>query len=458
MGDSAATAVSQREEARIGREMMRDLRQSGRVLEDLEIQRYVEQLGYRLLSATGLLAKEYHFFVVKDPSINAFAMPGGYIGVHSGLILASRSEDELAAVIAHETAHVSQRHIARSFEKANNMNLPMTAAVLAAIILGSQNSQMGQAALAASIAGQTQMQLDYTRAHEREADRVGITMLAGAGYDPEGMAAFFERLQEQSRYSNGLPEYLSTHPVNAARIADARNRAGALPHTPTPEGSGAYPMIKAKLEALSEPEPQALLKRARLALESGRHQDPAAARYLHALALLANERAREGRDALRTLLDEHPQRITLRLALARAERATESPAQAEAVLREGLEHYPGNLLLTLALSELLLDNEQPAEARALLRSQTGGRPAHPQVHTLLARAERDLGRMGAYHLALARYHEARGEFRTAINQLNLAREQSDLDFYQEAQVVAKLEQLTRAAGGGKQPKRGRKRE
>lgn len=441
IGDSSATALTPADEERFGREMMRSIRHSGRLLTDPEVEEYIQQLGYRLVSASEQPAAGFRFFVVSAPSINAFAMPGGYIGIHTGLITASRSESELAGVMAHEIAHVTQHHLARSFERAGQMNLPMTAAVIAAILLGASNPQMGEAALAATMAGSTQMQLDFTRSNEREADRVGIQMLAGAGFDPQGMPGFFERLQQEYRYaSTALPEFLSTHPVTLDRIADARNRAEQYPAAHAADSLN-YQLVQAKLRVLEARNLNVLARQYRDALTDSRGVDAAVERYAYALVLLRQRDYAQGRELLAALRRADPGRIAYLLALAELEAADNRAAVAEQIYREGLQLHPNNGLLTLALAAHLLRGDQHAQASALLREHTRNRTAVPRAYELLADAETRSGNKGIAHIALADYYHSLGETQTAIEQLNLARRSGGMDFYYQSLLEAKLAQF-----------------
>jgi predicted Zn-dependent protease len=187
LGDSSATSLTPEQEQQIGSEMVRRMRKSGYIISDPLITSYIEEVG-RSLAVHTQSEQDFTFFVVDAPGINAFALPGGYIGIHSGLLLASRTESELASVIAHEIAHVSQHHIARGIEQANRMNLPLSVAMIAAILLSGGDPNVANAAMAASLGGSQQAQINFTRAHEHEADRIGMQLLAHSEYDPQGMA------------------------------------------------------------------------------------------------------------------------------------------------------------------------------------------------------------------------------------------------------------------------------
>ena len=219
-GDASEQVLSPAEERALGEAFMREVRSRLTIVEDPQVEEYVQSLGYRLVAASDRRHLGFTFFVVEDESVNAFAAPDGFVGVNSGLILATRTESELASVLAHEVAHVTQRHIARAIADADRMNIPTLAAIAAAILVGAGNTDVGQAAAATVIGSTVQRRINFTRRNEMEADRVGIRMLAGAGFDPREMARFFEKLQNASRYSGALPN--SSPHIRSPRTASRR--------------------------------------------------------------------------------------------------------------------------------------------------------------------------------------------------------------------------------------------
>jgi predicted Zn-dependent protease len=227
-GDSSGSLISPTQELEFGEAFMRSVRAQATLVSDPDLNRYIRRLGDRLVGNSDAPGYPFTFFIVQDSAINAFAGPGGYIGVHTGLILAARNESELAGVMAHEIAHVTQRHLLRAYEAANQLSLPTAAATIAAILLGvATNSDAGIAAASAIQAGSIQYQLNFTRANEKEADRIGIQTLGRSGIDPFGMPSFFERLYQSTRLygAANIPEFLSTHPVTTDRIAESMQRA-----------------------------------------------------------------------------------------------------------------------------------------------------------------------------------------------------------------------------------------
>ncbi|MGH8671686.1 MAG: M48 family metallopeptidase, partial [Burkholderiales bacterium] len=249
LGDAAQSDFSPLQERRVGDEVMRSIRNSGALLDDPEIDQYLNGLGYRLLKDTPTGGQDFQFFVIRDRTLNAFALPGGYIGVHTGLIATARTESELASVLAHEIGHVTQRHLARMVAAQKQSTIPSLAAMAAAILAASYNPQLANAALTAVQAGAVQRQINFTREHEREADRIGLQILHSAKFDVHAMPEFFERLQRFNRfYDNNAPAYLRTHPLTTERIADIENRLLTLPYRQVTDSLD-FQLLRAKLHA-----------------------------------------------------------------------------------------------------------------------------------------------------------------------------------------------------------------
>jgi len=401
MGDSAGTLLSREEEQRIGAEFMRNVRYRLTLLEDPEITEYLQDLGGRLVSHSDGANQPFTFFIVQDPRINAFAAPGGYIGINSGLILHTRNESELAAVLAHEVAHVTQRHLARASETAGRMNLSLAAAVLAAMILGSQDPDLAQAAITAAMAGSTQKMINFTRLNEEEADRVGMQILADAGFDPGGMPAFFKQLLTVNRVNRDvIPEFLRTHPVTLSRIADSRNRAARYPSKPHRD-SARYPLVRAKIRVmLSENADDALL------YFKNRTDD--AGRYGYALALDRKGRYREA---------------------------------ALAIYKRNLHLYPLDTPLTMQYAFTLIQADRAKEAREVLHRYLGVKPPTPALYRLLAQAEQKAGFPVASRQAMAEYYFLEGFTLEAIRQLKQALESSAITPYERASIEARKKQF-----------------
>src|SRR3989344_3405476 len=212
LGDQSASVITPLQERKLGEDIMRQARRRLTFLDDAELNYYLQALGQRLVAGSDSPQQEFRFYIVKDPSINAFAVPGGFISVHTGLLLATQSEAEFASVMAHEIAHITQRHIPRMIADAQRTTLPAMASVLAAVLLGAGGSPGGDAAIALTTAAVAQRELNFSRSFEEEADRLGLNTLARAHFDPRAMPAFFEQLQNFNRHNeSSLPEFLRTH-------------------------------------------------------------------------------------------------------------------------------------------------------------------------------------------------------------------------------------------------------
>ncbi len=441
MGDTSGAIISPEQERQLGEAFMREIRRSLELVDDPEANEYLQALGYRLASNADY-REEFTFFLVEAPSINAFAAPGGFIGIHTGLILATESESELASVLAHEIAHVAQRHLPRAFEQASNLSLPTAAALIAALILGQNNSTITEAALATTLAGTQQSRINFTRGNEKEADRIGMQLLAASDFDPRGMPDFFERLQQAYRfYENSLPEFLSTHPVTLSRISDSRNRADQYP-APKHNTQSYYPYLRAKLRVLSGSSAQDSINYFKAAFNKGTQEEQSVARYGYALALLKGDKLVEARDQIVSLLNNDRERIPFLLAYANVEIAAKNYSAAIAALEDTLSLYPRHHPLTMLYGEALIKDGQQAKAKQVLQEQLRFKKTDPALYQLYARAAGETGFHAEAHHALAEYYYLIGETSTAIQQLQLARDSiKGEDFYLTARIDARLQDL-----------------
>jgi predicted Zn-dependent protease len=440
IGNSAQSVMSPAEEQKLGEAFLRQLRQQMEIIDDQQISNYINELGNQLVSASEEPEQNFRFIVVKQADINAFAVPGGLVGVHSGLILATRNESELASVLAHEIAHVTQHHIARTVESAQHLSLPAIAGLIAAVIAGAKNPQVGQAAVAAIMAGNVQMQINFTRTHEAEADRVGMQILANAHFDPRDMPNFFERLQAAYRYyEDGIPDFLRTHPVTTERIAEARDRAEKYsppPLTDTPF----YHLMKAKLLVLVSENQASLLKKLQDMLATGRYQDERATRYALALTLLANQQTKGVQSHIDWLMKHDGDRVLYHLLTAQLAWLQNHQPQALQIYEQTLQIYPHDQIVSLEYAEKLLQDKQSAtKAKTLLLNLAP--LANPHYYQLLAQAQQLTGATAEAHLALAENHYLLGQTQQAIEQLKLARQQKQLDFYLASRIEARYKEL-----------------
>jgi beta-barrel assembly-enhancing protease len=423
IGSSAGGILSPEEGKQIGEQMYYQLRGQNAVLDDPLIEEYIESLGYRLVAHSERPEQEFHFFVVRSPEINAFAAPGGYVGMNAGLIATAETESEVAAVLAHEVAHITQNHLVRAYENIRNVSIPIALAMIGALIAASGSG--GDAAQAAVVGGSALMQqtaINFTRNNEYEADRIGIHTLSRSGYEPTAMATFFGRMGRALRVNGeGPPEFLRTHPVTTTRISEAKNRAEAMSHDipvrddqidlgasrplvstlpairipdgatddatskpatdtgteptlarttvtakqPPPAGTDrsatAFLLFRERARVLGEDDPRPLLAYYRALLDVT--PNAAHLQYGLGLALIRARQVPEARQWFEKLVAADPQRSTYILALAEAERLDGRPRNAEKRLGTLLAQLPGNRAVTIAYANQLLDIGGREEAR-----------------------------------------------------------------------------------------------
>ncbi|WP_236687514.1 M48 family metalloprotease [Chromobacterium subtsugae] len=445
LGEISDASLSLSDESRIGRDALRAMREAGDVLDDAEISAYLNDIGGKLSSSVTLPGIHFTYFCVADTGINAFAMPGGYIGVNIGLILATQSEGELAAVMGHETAHVAQRHIAR-MQAANSATSPLLllgtiiAAALAAKA-GSGDGAMG--AVSAGMGLSISRQLAFSRDFEREADRVGMQFMSNAGYDVRYMATFFQRLEQAGRYSDTMAyAFLRTHPVTVERISEAQNRALDYPVRMRADSID-YLLVREKLRTLTMTPEEALFYY-NSTLQRGLYLNEGASWYGLARAKLLQHDRKGAEEALakaRAKLPDNPMLHGLEVEIARDGRDWSAAA---AAARDGLAAFPRNVALQLAQIDVALDSGDRAGAQKLLRQQLNDRSGDPALYRREAKlyADRDPLR---YHEALgnAFYYEQR--YSSALEQYQLASKAKGDDFYLRSMLEARLREVEKLA-------------
>lgn len=438
IGDSAGN-ITPAEEYRTGEAVIRNIRRAGGVLDDPLIQSYLNELGFRLV-APSESQQLFHFFLIKDNAINAFALPGGFIGINAGLILATKSESELAGVMAHEIAHITQRHHARRYEEGSN-SIPIIAALIAAVILGSQDNQIGQAALASAAAGSAQQQINFTRSNEKEADRIGINLLIKAEFNPHGMADFFDTMDKQARlYGNNIPEFLSSHPVNPARIADAKHRAKNYPNA-LAINSTSYHLLRSRLKVLATDNKIALLKDFSSKLKLGNYQNKEATRYGYALALQANKKYAKALQQTRILLKKSPEILSYQILKAQIETDAKKYSQAIKTFKKLLIFYPKNNIVNIYYAETLIKNNKIKLAHEILQSEVSSSTKNPKLYRLLAETQSKLNMPASSHQSLAEYYYLLGQTHDAIKQLEIGIKTPKIDFYIINRLEARLKEF-----------------
>ncbi len=439
-GDASSATLSPAQEREIGALLMREIRAYLPVMNDPEIEDYIQNLGYRLISSGAWGSTDFYFFVIADSAINAFAIPGGYIGINSGLIIGTESESELASVVAHEIAHVTQRHIARRIAASEKTQYATIAAVIAGLLIGMANSEAGQAAIAGASAAGVQSQINFTRANEQEADRVGMQMLAAAGYDPRAMPTFFEKLDLASRYYSKPPEFLSTHPVTTSRIADSRGRAEQYPYKQYAD-SESYQLTRAKLRVMTSNAPERLLRELDSELEENRKFGRHAVLYARALVLARLGKSDRAIDDLRQLVAARPEQVRFRVALADQELLSNDPRRGLMTYREAYSLFPDSKQLVRGYADALIRNGEARTALAILDDYARVQHNDATLYRLQAEAYGQVGKAMDSRMALAEHFYHIGELDAAIHQLTLAANEPGGDFYKRSRVDARIQEL-----------------
>lgn len=498
-GSSAGSVLGPAQQEEYGRMLLAQLRHYDMVLEDPLVDSWIRSLGGRLGASSDNPSQSYTFFMMKDRSINAFATLGGYVGTNAGLVLTAGNEDEVAAVLAHEVAHVTQNHVLRSVERAQRDSVPILLAMLGAIAVaqsagGNSSDDAAMAAMAGAQGLIAQRQIDYTRSNESEADRLGMRTLSRSGYDPEAMAGMFERMQAASRTNQGgdrerLPDYLRTHPVTVTRISEARERAEQLERdtvttvTTTPGGSrverrprdapqppgllgagnpllpggldlsagelalwsgtGQFGWARERLRVLSANTPQAAIREYEQ-LAASRPLDPGQ-RYGLAVARMRAGDGNGARRDLQLLLADDPDELWLVLAMAEAESRAGMSEAADARLAPLSTRMPDNRAVALTRAGLLAERgtaEAGRLAQAVLRPLNATAANDPIYQRTFARASELAGDPVRAGEAWAEADYLGGRAERALVQLHTLRKRDDLDYYARARIDARIAAIT----------------
>ncbi|MDR2213799.1 MAG: M48 family metalloprotease [Pseudomonadales bacterium] len=435
LGDSLSGTISTEQEYRFGREFLRSVRAQTPLLNDPLIAEYVASLSYRLASTSELTDHRLAFALIDSPVLNAFAAPGGIVGVNAGLFLYAQNEGQFASVLAHELAHLSQRHYARGIEEQRRSTIPNMAGLLASlVIMATVGGEAGQAALATSQALSIDNQLRFSRSNEEEADRVGIRNLYSAGFNPSDMAGMFEQMLRTRTLSQRVPEFISTHPLDENRIADSRNRARAYPTLDTLPNLEFFLMReRVRIHYASNLEGEISSRQRDLPQLTGVAAD--AARYGIALAQLQTGQVVQASESLDALLAKEPTRITYALLAADIAVASKNYPRAFQILESNLRINPGNHPLTMAYATALTKAGSYAEAAAVLDKHSAQYPDDVQLWYDLAEVQGLAGNIAKVHQARAEYFIAVGDFTRAREQINLA-----LNLERDQLSVARLRQ------------------
>lgn len=503
IGSSAGELLTPAKQSEYGGMMLRELRNYGYLLEDPLIDNWLTGMGRRLGADSDLPGQKFTFFMMGDRQINAFATLGGYVGVNAGLVLAAEREDEVAGVLSHEIAHVTQQHVLRGAERAQKDSVPILLGMLAAIVAaqaagGNSTGDATMAALASAQGLIAQRQIDYTRSNESEADRVGIRTLARAGYDVDAMGDFFERLQAATRSARGsgreaYPDYLQTHPVTLTRISEARQRAEQLRRdgvatvsstVTTPTGSvtervrqgpdyvggsrlganpllpgalrpaisttvqadgGQFPWAKERLRVFSANTPAAAVREYEQIRRGSAKGLTDAQRYGLALARLRNNQLAEATGELGELQAAHPGNLWIGLALAQADARAGRIAAANQRFDALLRAQPGNRAVAVTYAQALNEQggrEAGQRALAVLRPLLGGTSDDPVFQQAYARANELAGDDVRAGEAYAETAFLNGRPEQALIQLQNLKQRSDLDYYARSRIDARIATIT----------------
>jgi len=478
IGSSAGTVLGPADQKEYGEMMLSQLRNYDYILEDPLIDGWLRGLGDRLGAASDNPKQDFTFFMMKDRQVNAFATVGGYVGVNAGLVLVAESEDEVAAVLGHEIAHVTQSHVLRSVERAQRDSIPILLAMLGAVaVAASSNSDSGtngaMAALASAQGLAAQREINYTRGNEAEADRLGIRTLVRSGYDPNAMASMFERMQALERSNQGgekerTPDYLMSHPVTTTRIAEAKERAAKMatsearftpafstsdnPLLPSSLQIRAAPgggdklqfgWVRERLRVLSANTPVAAINEYERMQRTGALSD--AKHYGLAYARLLNGQGAAAASDLAPLLEKYPGDVWLLVAAGQAEARAGQAAAADARFEGLLARMPRNRAIALTYASVLAErNNQAAGKRAqeVLRPLLDAAGDDPLFQTTFARINEIAGdpiRAGEAY-AQAAYLNGRAE--QPLVQLNTLKKRGDLDYYARARIDARIATIT----------------
>ena len=480
IGSSAGELLTPVEQAQYGQMLLSQLRLYGYTLDDPLLEGWLDQAGARLGAASDQPRQDYTFFLLKDRQINAFAALGGYIGVNAGLILAAEREDEVASVLAHEIAHVTQDHVLRGAERAKKDQVPILLAMIGVVVAaqaagGSSSDDASQAAIAGGLGLMQQRQIDFTRTHEAEADRLGIRTLERAGYDPDAMAVFFETLQKVVRVNHGgderlrTPDYLQTHPVTLTRVSEARQRAermrqaggafapgtGPTTHPLLPGGLQLPPAAlrgatdtrfgwaRERLRVLTADTPGAAIReytqmRAAAPLDDARQ-------YGLAVAYLRDNQTAAAMPLLEPLLAAHPGDPWLELAMGEAEARSTRTDAADRRFEALLRRMPRDPAVAITYAALLAERKDPAagrRAQEVLRPLQATASGDPSFQRAYARASEVAGEPVRAGEAWAEVAYLTGKPEQALLQLQTLKRREDVDYYARARIEARIAQVT----------------
>ena len=456
LGDASQADFSPAQERKLGETIVRQMRATGAYMNDPEVNDYLNELGHRLTAVSPDVRQDFEFFAVPDNEINAFALPGGFVGVNTGLILLAQTESELASVLAHEISHVTQHHLARALA-ARKDSMLMSLAGLALAILAARGSSSGdaaQAAIAATQALSIQREINFTRENEREADRLGFQRLDRAGFDVTAMATFMKRLQSAMRFVEGsAPKYLQDHPITYERIAEAEARAYGHPYRQVVDSLD-FHMVRALLRSY-EGEPRDAVKWFDDAIAQRKYNNPIAAQYGLVASLLRAEDFKRAKVELAKLEKAAPEHPMIDAIAGHVLLESGDVDGAFKRFAAGVARYPNKMQLVYDYPDALLKAGRNVEAARFAEQQLARFPHDGPLQRIAAKAYAALDKQMLAHRHQAEYYAWQGNLKGAIDQLEIAAKQKDGDFYQASVVDTRLKALRREEADEKKSAFGR---
>jgi predicted Zn-dependent protease len=441
IGTAAAGTLTIDQELIYGNAYMRMLRASQPIINDPVLNEYISNLGHKLVANSEDVKTPFQFFMIRDRNINAFAFFGGHVALHSGLFLHARTESELASVMAHEIAHVTQRHLARSMEEQARRSPATIAALAGSLLLAIAVPEAGMAALAATNAGTMQSQINYTRSNEKEADRFGIATLAKAGFDVQAMPNFFGRLADQYRYASTPPAMLLTHPLPQDRITDSRARAQRYP----PQSLGPsieYHLAKARIIArYANIDMEASLDWFERRIKKNNPTLDPTYKYGQALVYLDNEKLDQAEPILLSLLKQDALNDFYLDALSDLYIYLGNPEKSVLMLEKALSKKPKNPVLMINLVNALIESDDNQKAVSLLQRYTHENPQDINGWQLLANAYGNLGRSDENLAATGEIFALKANWNKALQNFTQASQLAELGSLEQARYDARIDQL-----------------
>ena len=447
LGDRISGTVSIEQEYAMGQQFLSNIRRGAPTISDPLLNAYLESVTYKLASRSQLQDHRLSFIIIDSEALNAFAAPGGIIGVNTGLFLNAQSEAEFASVMAHEIAHVSQRHFARGIDEAQAARIPGMAALLASvIIMATSDTSHGTAAVAAAQGRAIENQLRFSRSNETEADRVGQDVMFSAGFDPDGMSTLFERLLAINRFGRQPPEFLLSHPLTESRVSGSRGRASRYPRQQY-RANLEYQIVRARVVGhYATNKADLVLEYERLFEYSTSEFTRDTNRYALAIAYYENRQFAKASATLEPLLEKDPNRISYVVTLAEILTEQNEPGQAIEFLQRHLAINPGNNALTTAYVDALIEARSYTTASEIMERHSLSRPNDLQLWFKLAETQGQAGNISQVHQARAEYFRLLRDYQRARQQLRSALKiESDNGIApaEEARLRQKIQEIER---------------